>query len=175
MGKKNLFYAGLIFLLVIAVSGCSTVPKKFREEVSGIRTRVDTLESKVEGVESKQAEVERTTAAENQALEELKASKTSHEQTNISVKPRGGKSKERTKEIQTCLKNAGFYNGKINGVKGKATKKAIKEFQKANGLRADGVVGKKTWEALSKYSSLPAQAAPAQSPATGTEEGANTK
>ena len=174
MGRKNLVLAVLVSLMILAVSGCETVPKKFREEVSGIRSRVDTLETKVEGVESKQAEVERTTAEQNQALEELKAAKASREQTNISVKPRGGKSKERTREIQTCLKNAGFYNGKIDGVKGRSTKKAIKEFQKANGLRTDGVAGKKTWELLSKYSSGPAQA-PAQSPATGTEEGANTK
>ena len=57
----------------------------------------------------------------------------------------------KNKDIQTALKNAGFYNGKIDGSKGRSTKKAIKEFQKANGLRADGVVGKKTWELLGKY------------------------
>ena len=65
------------------------------------------------------------------------------------------------KEIQICLQNAGFYKGKIDGVKGKSTKKAIKEFQKANGLKADGKVGSKTWEALSKYEAagVPAEAA----------------
>ena len=46
-------------------------------------------------------------------------------------------------------------------MKGRGTKKAIKEFQKANGLRADGVVGAKTWELLSKYAvaGAPAEAA----------------
>ena len=56
--------------------------------------------------------------------------------------------------------DAGFYNGKIDGVKGEQTKKAIKAFQKANGLRDDGVVGPKTWELLNGYLSG-AAAAPA--------------
>ena len=38
---------------------------------------------------------------------------------------------------------------KNNGF-GKGTLKAVKKFQKKKGLKADGVVGKKTWTALSK-------------------------
>ncbi|MDI6758555.1 MAG: peptidoglycan-binding domain-containing protein [Candidatus Omnitrophota bacterium] len=53
-------------------------------------------------------------------------------------------------EIQTCLKNAGYYAGEIDGKIGPMTKKAIKDFQEANNLEADGKVGPKTWEALSK-------------------------
>jgi murein L,D-transpeptidase YcbB/YkuD len=153
MGRKSLAYVVLAILLAIAVSGCQSMPKKIREEVSGMKTRVDTLETRVETVESKQASVERYAMEQNQAIEELKARRAAPETTNISVKPRAGRSKERTKDIQACLKNAGFYSGKIDGVKGKATKKAIREFQSANGLRVDGIVGKRTWELLSKYSS----------------------
>ena len=54
-------------------------------------------------------------------------------------------------EIQTALKNAGFYNGNVDGKIGPKSKKAIEDFQKANNLKADGKVGPKTWEALSKY------------------------
>ena len=179
MKRLGFVVLALIILSTFTVSGCGSAQKKLSEDVKGIKTKVDTLETRVEGVETKQSEVERLAMEQAQRVEELKAeraARASSGKTNVGIKEkRSRKDKERIKEIQTCLKNAGFYNGKINGVKGKATKKAIKEFQKANGLRADGVVGKKTWEALSKYSSLPAQAAPAQSPATGTEEGANTK
>ncbi|MBN1526450.1 MAG: peptidoglycan-binding protein, partial [Candidatus Omnitrophica bacterium] len=73
--------------------------------------------------------------------------------TNISIKSRPGKGSERIKDIQACLKSAGYYSGSIDGVKGPMTKKAIKEFQRANGLEADGIVGKRTWEILSKYQS----------------------
>ncbi|MBU4488997.1 MAG: peptidoglycan-binding protein [Candidatus Omnitrophica bacterium] len=55
------------------------------------------------------------------------------------------------KRIQIALKKAGFYNGPVDGKIGKNTKDAIKEFQKKNGLKSDGIVGKKTWAALSKY------------------------
>jgi len=161
----------LAILVIFVVSGCGTAKKKpnLAEEVTGVKARVDTLETKVEGVETKQAEVERVTSEQAQAIEGLKAKHEKAETTNISVKPRFGKSGAHTKEIQMCLKNAGFYNGKIDGVKGKNTRKAVKEFQKANGLSADSVVGKKTWEALSKYAGAGAGAGPQTS---GGEEAA---
>ncbi len=55
------------------------------------------------------------------------------------------------KDIQTALKNAGFYNGSIDGKIGPKTKSAIQEFQKAKGLKADGKVGRNTWAELEKY------------------------
>ena len=54
-------------------------------------------------------------------------------------------------EIQTALKNAGFYTGNVDGKLGPKSKKAIEAFQSANGLKADGKVGAKTWELLSKH------------------------
>ena len=173
MGRKNLLLAVVAVVAVFLVSGCSTVPKKFKEEVTGIKSKVDTLESRVESVESKQAESERMVSQQSQTIEEMRAAKESAVRTNIST--RSGSSsprpREHMKEIQTCLKNAGFYKGTIDGLKGRSTKKAVKEFQKANGLRADGKVGAKTWEALSKYSSASASA----ESAGGAEQGATTK
>ncbi|MDD5561565.1 MAG: peptidoglycan-binding domain-containing protein [Candidatus Omnitrophica bacterium] len=54
-------------------------------------------------------------------------------------------------EIQTALKNAGFYSGNIDGKIGPKSKKAIEDFQSANGLKVDGKVGANTWGALSRY------------------------
>jgi len=59
--------------------------------------------------------------------------------------------KPTTKEIQTALKNAGYYAGEVDGKIGRLTQKAIEDFQGANGLEADGKVGSKTWAALGKY------------------------
>jgi len=53
--------------------------------------------------------------------------------------------------IQQALQNAGIYQGKIDGVLGPKTKKAIEEFQTQNGLTADGRVGPKTWEKLGTF------------------------
>ena len=65
--------------------------------------------------------------------------------------PPSGPYKPSPTEIQTALKNAGFYTGNIDGKIGKKTKLAIEEFQKANGLKPDGKIGSKTWALLSKH------------------------
>lgn len=160
--KRYVFFAAIILALVF-VSGCETVPKKFKAEVSDIKSRVDTLETRVEGVEAKTADIERASSEQSRAMEEMRSRPVA---TNFGTKY-SSKGKSNIKEVQTCLKNAVFYSGKVDGIKGRQTRRAIKEFQSANGLKADGIVGPKTWDALSKYASGPA--------ASGTEEGASTK
>lgn len=54
-------------------------------------------------------------------------------------------------QIQQALKNAGYYQGKLDGKVGPQTRSAIKAFQKDNGLVADGVCGRKTWAQLKAY------------------------
>jgi len=51
-------------------------------------------------------------------------------------------------EIQTRLKNWGYYNGDVDGVYGSQTEKAVRWFQQKNGLSADGQVGDLTLAAL---------------------------
>ena len=58
-----------------------------------------------------------------------------------------------SKEIETAqktLKELNLYNGEIDGINGKGTKSAIKEFQKLAGLTIDGVLGPNTKAALEK-------------------------
>lgn len=61
------------------------------------------------------------------------------------------KTKDRIKQIQTALKKAGFYRGKIDGQAGPKTKEAILEFQKAKGFKVDGTVGEMTSAELDAY------------------------
>jgi len=63
--------------------------------------------------------------------------------------PPQGPYKPTNQQIQAALKNADYYTGEIDGKIGPMTKKAIKDFQAANSLEADGKVGTKTWAALS--------------------------
>ncbi len=65
--------------------------------------------------------------------------------------PPSGPFAPKATDIQLALKNAGYYTGNIDGKIGPKSKKAIAEFQKANGLKADGKVGPKTWAMLSKH------------------------
>jgi peptidoglycan hydrolase-like protein with peptidoglycan-binding domain len=77
--------------------------------------------------------------------------KLSANQTAKAVSWEGLSSDDRAKQIQTALKKAGFYQGKIDGKIGPRTKAAISDFQRSIKLNPDGVVGQKTWEALGKY------------------------
>lgn len=61
---------------------------------------------------------------------------------------RSGSKGGEVKEVQRRLKQWGYYAGRVDGVFGSATKKAVIAFQKKNGLTADGIVGKATYRAL---------------------------
>jgi hypothetical protein len=50
--------------------------------------------------------------------------------------------------IQCRLANLGYYFGKIDGIIGNGSKRAIKSFQRNNDLKSDGIVGKKTRKKL---------------------------
>ena len=63
---------------------------------------------------------------------------------------------QRTRTIQLALKQAGFYSGSVDGKTGPLTEKAVEDFQKTKGLKADGKVGPMTWAELAKY--LPQEA-----------------
>ena len=60
---------------------------------------------------------------------------------------------EEVKQIQTKLKNWGYYNGKVDGIFGSQTLSAVKWFQRKNGLTVDGIVGPATLAALGINSS----------------------
>ena len=50
---------------------------------------------------------------------------------------------------QEALQKAGYYyTGKIDGDFGPLTEQAVRDYQLANGLTVDGVIGEKTWGAL---------------------------
>ena len=61
------------------------------------------------------------------------------------------RSTKRVKQVQRALKQAGFNPGSLDGLIGHRTHTALMEFQKAHHLEPDGVLGVKTWEALSTY------------------------
>ena len=150
-----------VFILAIAVSGCATTQNKTQNEQ--LESRVTELEKKLEAKDaeivdlqyevkdlsgkvetSKPAGSDQAAETSAEPVEAAKLSSTSDSSSIIRVKVA-------PERVQTALKAAGVYTGRVDGKIGAATKAAIIEFQKSHGLKADGVLGKKTWEELKTY------------------------
>jgi peptidoglycan hydrolase-like protein with peptidoglycan-binding domain len=54
-------------------------------------------------------------------------------------------------EIQIALKNAGYYEGAIDGILGSRSRDAIRRFQQDNSLKDDSIAGPNTRAKLIKY------------------------
>lgn len=136
---KRLLGSVVIVLVVAALSGCGK--KQEAEELQPI-----TIESLSASASSTQV-LPDSKGVETRVLPPSAAVETKE---GVPLPPQGPY-KPSNIEIQTALQHAGYYSGKIDGSIGPKSKKAIEDFQSANGLKADGKVGPKTWEALSKH------------------------
>ena len=144
---------GLVF--IVGMTGCATTHNKTTQDQ--VQTRVVELEKKLEEKDAEivdlQYEVKdlssRVDAARTPAVAEPPMA------VPPAVAPKGGDDIVRVAaapdKVQAALKAAGVYNGRVDGKIGPATKAAIVAFQKSQGLTADGVVGRKTWDALKTY------------------------
>ena len=109
--------------------------------------KMETKENKSTVLAEKQkADLEfKNVLQENTASEENKTI----ENSNL-VKKNKTDNRVGLKYSQSVLKKLGFYKGKIDGIAGKNTRSAIKKYQKAHGLKADGILGNKTKLCLAK-------------------------
>jgi len=148
--KKNAFII-LALVLTVYLVGCG------KKEVAMEETQ-DPMS--MESLSTVTTETRAVPDAKTQATQSAPAVETTTAPAKLEPLPPSGPYKPTTQEIQVALKNAGFYNGVIDGKSGPMTKKAIEEFQKANGLKADGKVGTKTWSLLSNQLNPPVQAQP---------------
>lgn len=149
MMKKFIF---IIFALVSVVylAGCGKKQQPISETQEPISmeelSKLNTSTPTVPEVATKTAPAVTVTPSSAIPPAQTKAAEVKLEQL-----PPSGPYKPTVREIQTALKNAGFYTGMIDGKKGPLTKKAIEDFQRANNLGVDGKVGAKTWAVLSQH------------------------
>ena len=68
------------------------------------------------------------------------------------------------KNIQRRLKELGYYKSAVDGKFGRTTTSALKAFQEAHGLEADGVAGKATYAILFSENALKAGTTPTPAP-----------
>ncbi|WP_232199130.1 peptidoglycan-binding protein [Thermosinus carboxydivorans] len=70
---------------------------------------------------------------------------------------RQGDRGEDVRYLQKMLADKGYYAGAIDGIFGGATMRAVLEFQRDNGLVADGIVGKDTLRYLERAAVEPSR------------------
>ena len=132
--KKSIYF---LVLLSVCIAGCAIGKHKNAEISEPGAASVDTSMSTSEA-----SQPANETAEQGSAVSSSESAAETHAVTAASMTK---------KDVQAALQKAGFYKGTVDGKYGPKTRAAIKEFQKANGLVADGLVGKKTKVALVKY------------------------
>ncbi len=146
---KRFGFTVLILAFGVYLAGCGKKQENpdalLQEPIS-----LEALSTTSSGEQVKAAEVKPAEQAAVSSATELKTAE-AKPQAKLEPLPPQGPYKPAVTEIQSALKNAGFYTGNIDGKMGPMTKKAIESFQKANNLKVDGKVGPKTWAALSKH------------------------
>ena len=128
-----------VSILVLSLAGCAAGRRG--ATVDETQVRVSDMEK---DLEEKNAEIEDLKDQVRDLDEQLK-------RTKPASAPAPVERSSSAKDVQTALKNAGLYSGSVDGKIGSGTKKAIREFQESNGLKADGVIGQKTWDKLKTY------------------------
>lgn len=136
---------------IVLISGCAG--QRTAQTINRLQASVDLLDQRVTQLErTSLSPSASTTANETVTLEPVTVSP-----EVVSVKPSKASAaspKPTTKEIQQALRNAGFYQGAMDGRMGPMTREAVRQFQSVHGLKADGVVGKQTWQTLAPYQDL---------------------
>ncbi|MBI5150536.1 MAG: peptidoglycan-binding protein [Candidatus Omnitrophica bacterium] len=142
-----------VAVLIGALAGCASTRQA--GNVTQLQTRV--------------AQLERELAAKDETISVLQQRGTQSSGRSSRSSSGGGAGKGAiirvpvsAKELQTALQRAGYYSGNIDGKVGGQTIEAIKQFQRDNNLKVDGIVGANTWTQLQNapIPSVAADAAP---------------
>ncbi len=155
-------WGGRVLALVAVAalaSGCAGV--RTRQEVARLQSQVGLLDERVTQLERSGTGGGFSGASSNEPGMDSGATATTVAPAKTAAAGKGAgtsaaAAKPTTRQVQQALKNAGFYQGVVDGKSGSMTKEAIKEFQRVHGLVDDGVVGKQTWGKLKAYADLSA-------------------
>lgn len=141
----------LVMLVMLNLAGCATTRRAQVDlEMQELHNRIRQLERESQQKDRKISTLEYELQNIRAGSEEAKVVKISPEKKS-EKKEKVSPHQITPRNIQLALKKAGFYKGQIDGKIGSGTKKSIEEFQKANSLTPDGVVGKKTWAELGRF------------------------
>jgi murein L,D-transpeptidase YcbB/YkuD len=131
----------VLALAVLAVTGCATT-KARKADKQDLNAQVQELQSENQAKDQQIQDLQYQLDSYQQSLSGSNFSSGSSSSSIIRVQG------VTVKAVQKALKDAGYDPGPVDGRAGKKTKSAIKDFQRRNNLKADGIVGEKTWSLL---------------------------
>ena len=135
----------LVVVCAFVAMGCASTA-----ELDSLRMQNESLRSQVNRLHSAVSEQDRAVQSLQDTLQRERDAKVA-----LSSQLKAAQKEEigplTNEHIQRALTTAGFYKGSIDGKIGPQTQAAIVEFQRAHGLKADGVVGRETSAALRNY------------------------
>ena len=132
----------------LLASGCgATRSSAQRTDMPG---QITHLEARLEALEQRQGMIEDKAWDYTENISYLKG-RIDGVGGGVASAPSVLNEKPTARRIQSALKQAGFYDGSVDGKVGPKTKEAIRSFQQANGLKVDGKVGPQTWTQLARY------------------------
>lgn len=148
----------LLCMLTLTLSGCAGArlnkgadkPKAMTpaERIAELERQVQTKDQEIIKI---QQELDRLHAREAAAAEAETEGASYGAVSNMKAAPSSGALRVpgvTVTELQRALEAAGHDPGTIDGRFGNKTKTAVRNFQREQGLKVDGVVGQKTWGAL---------------------------
>ena len=155
----------IIFLLALVASGCSTTrtvqpptETKLQMRVVQLENKVEEREKDIEDLRSEIDEISRQMETKSAAPNSSRVESIPGPSTATATQPVTNylygdiiRVDAHPQDIQTALKNAGYYNGNVDGKLGQNSQKAIRDFQADHNLQADGVIGRKTWAELKNF------------------------
>lgn len=157
----------ILVAMLAGLSGCAG--GRVRQDLARLQAQVGMLDERM-------AQLERSGTAASFAVPSPEPSAADSETTMGSAASAAATASSAhrppTRDVQQALKNAGFYQGAVDGKMGAITRNAIKEFQRVHGLNDDGVVGKLTWAKLRPYGELSSASTPG--PASSGEQAAES-
>lgn len=127
-------FLALIIISMLILPGCSGYKTQRLQE------DVDCLSGRVDSIEKRQGYVETKVEVQEITYDTVNTTNTNEKLSAMS-----------TRDIQAALKEAGYYDGPIDGKLGPKSRKAIKSFQTDMGLKVDGIAGTMTKKALLQY------------------------
>ncbi len=143
--KERMRFIVYLLAFVMVLSGCATTRAKKPDEKAEMNSQIQAMQNELQAKDQQILDLQAQLDSAQNSLDNsgvYSSKKSAKGSSYIRV------SGVTVTDVQKALERAGLDPGPVDGRLGKRTKSALKAFQRRNNLRADGIVGEKTWALL---------------------------